>query len=819
MKRLNKKLLTFVLAGICAASLGAATINVISSADEAEGIAISSVFTPNSVDGATIDVETPEGKDAGVLRFTLGNGQAAEFKRDLALKWYEGVKASEGEDYTVTEKYLNMKFSFKELNFKSVTFKVESASSVATEEDKAVNEIIFTVENGELFVGVNDGAKTKVEGKTVSLSLAKAASEAFGAFDVKVNDGVVGTFENIGANYADYMAAKTLPLSIKAETEGEAKAVVLFEELNGQKFNEIKEEKVMDTAAPVIVVNEELNSFQYGTAFALNYEKIDVLQDSGFTETMYYYQYNPADTKVNYENKLTTTTYFMDTVYYKDSEGKAYKTNNEEKTLTATSVRSEEGKEYVSVQIKVSDKADNQGDYFLSWYASTTVKKTLTEEGKAVETDYIVIDKNDQGAQYSYLVAEDGKNKYAQNGVVGDENAQNEAYDAFQAEINEYQLLLNEAAKETKASSDSSINLPALDWLIKDDGGYRGLRFTISYKSPSSSEIKEAVNLQYSGLKFSTSQEGKYEFKVFANDLAGNTMKYYKDGELVSVNATNIWDIEEIPSFTFEIADTPITIKEASKDSDKKAEKVLDSTYTLSGLTVEGATNAKSLYALYRFDDSKYSKAISEETLTSIKYADIYEEAKKSFNEVGKNKTYSTYLDLYVHAYSAKIAAALKGTDPTEEEIKEVEACFVKIEEYNSKITEENDKEAWEAHNQFKWDVASKSFKAAEEGNYFIFVDYYEDYLPTQRAAAYKLILVNSKADVIEGESSFGEWVKNNVLSVVLFGVAGLMLIAIIIILLIQPSEETLDDVDEEAASKKKEKKEKKSKKDKKEND
>ena len=72
-----------------------------------------------------------------------------------------------------------------------------------------------------------------------------------------------------------------------------------------------------------------------------------------------------------------------------------------------------------------------------------------------------------------------------------------------------------------------------------------------------------------------------------------------------------------------------------------------------------------------------------------------------------------------------------------------------------------------------------------------------------QRATAYKLVVVESKEDVAEGDSKIMAWIKNNVVSVVLFGIAAVMLILIIILLLVNPSDETLDDVDAEAASKK----------------
>ena len=104
------------------------------------------------------------------------------------------------------------------------------------------------------------------------------------------------------------------------------------------------------------------------------------------------------------------------------------------------------------------------------------------------------------------------------------------------------------------AGSNSYIYFPSFKWMIGDNNGYRNLKFTISYKTPSSDTASTSSSLSYNALKLSASNAGKYEFKIFANDKAGNTMKYYLDGELVSVSSSNVWDIEEIPSFTFEIA-------------------------------------------------------------------------------------------------------------------------------------------------------------------------------------------------------------------------------------------------------------------------
>ena len=276
-------------------------------------------------------------------------------------------------------------------------------------------------------------------------------------------------------------------------------------------------------------------------------------------------------------------------------------------------------------------------------------------------------------------------------------------------------------------------------------------------------------------------------------------MKYYVDGKLVSVTSSNIWDIDEIPSFRFKIDNQSIEVEEKTTNtSTKKTEKKLDETFTLSNWTILGATNQKSNYALYRFDESKGGLTIEEDkleaALISVSFKTIRTEAFENLDKVGKDGEYKTYIELYLSIYVSELAKELGCSEAS------LAKCFVSISEYNENITE-NDPE-WEEYNKYEWDASSKSFKAVEEGIYFVFGDFYEEALPMQRAAAYHVVLVDTKTDTIEGESKVWAWVKNNVVSVVLFGVAAVMLILIILLLLVKPSDETLEDVDKEVEKK-----------------
>ena len=770
MKKHNKKWITLMLAGLCSVSLGAAIVSTTAKADEtstgktAATYEISEVFSTNgSASGET-----------GTVAFTLGNSNYARIKRDLAFKWYVGKD---------DVKYFTMTFAFQDFNFKSVLFEIESDSSVATDDGKAVNAVKFTVE-GEgdsktVFASVING---KTEGDKIALpfmnagedvTLALCKGESSDSFGVTLNNDKIGEFTTIGANYADYENGKTFPLEISAVTEGDAKAVVLLKDINGQRFDNLTAKSetdstpvVTDTAAPVLVVNESVSGFLLGTTFALEYEKVDVLQSSNYTDSKEYYQYNPTDTEKKYES-LTTSVYFMDTTYTTE-DGKV------------TSVYKENGKEYVSIEITLGDKtfAASEGEfakkkYDLSWYATANATETI--DG----VDYIIIDRNEEGAKYTHI-------------TLDNENKVNVVSDTLAGEVETYQKRLVEAAEDVYAGSNSYIYFPSVKWLLNDNNGYRNLKFTISYRKPSSDATQTSSSLSYNGLKLSVADEGLYEFKIFAVDKAGNSMKYYLDGELVDVTTSNVWDIEEIPSFTFEIKNLGLKVdnETSTKASDRTDEEDIGEKYTLTDLKVVGASSLKENYALYIIDAEKADKiGLKESVLASITYQALRNKMSAGLKDVQDKK----YIEYYLDCYSALLAEKL-GDNVT---VAQVKACFRLIEEFDDRITEDNDKKEWNKNNKYNWSVSSQSFTAADEGIYVIMADYWEAELPVQRAAAYKLIVVDSEVDSIAGATL--SWIKNNVVSVVLFGIAGLMLIAIIVLLLIKPSDETMEDVDAKA--------------------
>ena len=221
----------------------------------------------------------------------------------------------------------------------------------------------------------------------------------------------------------------------------------------------------------------------------------------------------------------------------------------------------------------------------------------------------------------------------------------------------------------------------------------------------------------------------------------------------------------------------------------------MDETYSFSSFKVVGASSLQENYALFVFDTEAGKKlGLTESTLTTVTFQQLREKMEAGLKDVKDGK----YIEYYIECYSALLAEKVGLTDKQDA----IKALFRQINEYDSRITEENAPNEWNEYNKYNWSVSSKKFKAAEEGIYVIVADYWEEELPMQRAAAYKIVVVDSEVDTIKGITL--SWIKNNLASVILFGVAGLMLIAIIVLLLIKPSDETLEDIDEKVAKKSK---------------
>ncbi len=752
-----------MLAGALCAGAGFALVKnpVAVSADEpaAKTYSLTKVF--NAADGAIIGSEQVGGKET--TAFTLKNGSAVEYNNDLAYVW----KTSE----TETE-YLNLTFAFKDLNFTSISFVFENTPAQATKDDKSVNTVKFESNGTAVKAGVLNGDEETATMTDITLAdsyvLEIGAGSAHGEYEVTINGVSVGTMTNVGANYADFESVDTLVIEAKAAAE--ATPVVYLKNLNGQAFDNITTEGegenakkvVSDDALPVLVVNDTVSGFLLGTQFSLNYAIVDVLDTTPSCDEKYY-QYNPADETVEYADGLGANVYFMPTTMYvkKDANDPTNKalwswSKTKQDGYTRTSIYEEyDNREFVSIRFTLGDDEHNTADKEtvadLAWYVadpSDLVSITQGEAGSEVTTDFLVLDRNEEGPTLRNFTEDD---------------------------VQLYQDKLDAIAAEKYVGE--AVELPSLAWLFDDNNGYQSLEFMASYRTPASTSAQSwGSTKKFNKLEITTSEEGLYEFKIFVTDKAGNEMKAMLDGEEVSVTKNNVWDIDEIPTFRFTIKNQGI---KADEKSNKLTTKVLGATYSMGSVNITGAERERSDAVLYKVDLSKYN-GLTAEVLAAVEYSELQKKVNLA------NVQNGNYFELYLNAYVELIAAELELADNDTAARTAIKSCF--------KLIDKSEEE-------YKWNASSKSFTAAQEGVYMILADYWdEEFAYVDRVAAYVIVEVDAEADEIEGENN---WFKNNMVSIILFAIAGVMLVLIIILLLIKPSDETLEDVDKKAKEKK----------------
>lgn len=703
-----------------------------------------------------------ENKGYAAFDFSKAGG-SVNVKRNVALKWFVGENV---------QKYLTLKFKLADTNFETFSVVLKTNPVVASEDEESTNKIVFTSKTDGVYVKVNDGAESKLNDATadLTLSLTEAVGAEFGEFVVNLaeNDAAaneIGTFTGIGENYAP---SGLTPLSFEAsfaESAAESvKSQVYFKELNGQSFEIDGDEKIADNAKPVLVLNQELHSFVIGNAFNVSTQVIDVLDRTPESEPTYY-QYNPNDVGTDEYGKyidLSSSVYFGTTNYDSDNDGE-----------DDTTVYTKENKEYVAVRYMLADDSHKEDDekaaIDLVWYASQAVYPQGVTDG----IKYIPVQTNEEGATYT----------------------------ADATAISNYQKLVTEKAVGKTAGDGQYYYLPSFKGMINDNDGFTNLSFTIAYKSDEGGS-NSTSSLAYNNLRFAIANVGWYEFKVFANDKAGNKMMTTIDGKEVEVTTSNVWEAENIPSFKFYISNEDFSVEEETNSKGRKDSETIYDKYSFDGFDFEGCDNPIADYKLFYLDVDKFQQVFDttfdENDLVAITYKQIKELAATKGAPTDGN-----YAAFYQAVYTELLADVLGLT------VDSLTAADIFVEiQPDQGINKDTHPDDFAASDDiYEWNVSTQSFVPQEQGYYMILGVFTDGDTPAYKAAAYRIIVVEDEKDVIDGEKD-NTWWKNNAVSVVLFGIAGVLLIIIVILLVIKPSDETLEDVD------KKVKKDKKSKKD-----
>lgn len=780
MNKKFKRLNIFLAGAVCCASLGLSmAFSGGIKASAATSYSATSIFTRN---GATV-APLGEGDDAKKLAFTFSNDtDTVSYHRDLAWKWYE---ASETDKSKGEAKYLSIAFSLEDKNFSEFALTLETASLTATEKNKITNKIVFTASGDAIDARLDADGNTSMPvctngEKKIVLTIANAESgtgvEIEGEYNVIVNGITIGSMKNIGSDYAGYVSddeKNRVPLSFSAKLkEGQKSTVCVFESMNGQSFALNDSKEIEDTAAPVLVIDDTTYVAAMGQMFALETKIIDVLdRTSSVKNTAEYFQWSPVLTEAKYQSLDSVK--ILEMQYEKD--GKT--TSVYDETFDGKTAR-----EYISVKYTLAD--------------STHKKDAAEGEAKAAEVYAAWYLKNEK---YEMSLADDAHTTLQLLAVCDDKDAPE--YSGTAADAEAYQRELDDKVKDEdlEAGSGESFYLPSPGKLFSDNStGYKSLKYTLCYKAPGASSASSSANVSLSSLKLSVEEYGVYEFKLFVTDRAGNVMKSGAAGEEEVITADNIWDHEELPTFTINIEkQKKIYIDDGSKSS-RSDTGLIGVKYTDISFSVKGGTTRKSEYGLYYFDLAHFNDVfggkyrLSASDLTAL-----------TSNDLSGAKTIEEAAEKYAAALAVKLdsTAELKAADFLE--IRNGKIVLRKIDEYRDKVSED-----YAPSNKYEWKATDKSFIPVESGNYIVFGVFKDSVYESEDACAagYKAISVTDKEDINPGES---EWLKNNLVSVILFSIAGVMLILIIILLFVKPSDETLEDIGNEKAAKK----EKKSKK------
>ncbi|MBR7186708.1 MAG: hypothetical protein IKD43_04415 [Clostridia bacterium] len=724
----------------------------------------SALFSPGP--GGTVGTNKPESASAGNyhVEFTFVDGGTVQYRRDLALKWFEAESnAASTRANPAVAKYFSLSFSFSEVNFESFEIVLESAEENYTKVGFSTNTLRFEKSGNGFNAAVRDSSFDADEdvdenpvyfayqaGQDIAVSISEPVDGNEGDFSVMLAVGAgqpqeIGTFTNIGGYFIEYRSSAATtpqtPMTFKAElakTSGsnEPELHMLMKSLNGQTFEVGTDGRVEDNAYPVLVLSEAVYSFRLGQRFNLTYEAIDVCDDS-VTVTRSYYMlkkdgndYKKPDESASSSDykSLSTNTFFMPTSDTEEEEA------------------------YVSIRFKLYDGTTEHDDYFvyLDWYAAND--EVVTTKGTANNAfDYILVNRTAESPKYIGIEA-------VADGVDANTNVvSKEAEDAAK----QYQTLVEEAAENLSAGEGAYIYLPSLRGLIESDyADYRNLRFSVYYYKPNT-VVGEAASsntsIRYNNLRFEVDQVGEYRFRVIAQDAQGNEMQYYdQDGELVTVNSDNVWDIEGIPEFSFYVNYEGPFIEAAGEQN----EGYRDKTYSAKEFEIIALGGYQKEYTLYYFNSDALPNGEDAPT-----YADFV-----------KN------VDKFMEDYLAQSANQADREDK----------LLWTIEEFDSEIDE--DDERWdETDNVYAWDPQSRSFNPPQRGYYIVQVDVTDSVLINKTVTAYQVIYIRNPTDTITGVS---KWLQNNTTSVVLFSVAAVLLVAFLVVWFVKPNESKVEDVD-----------------------
>ena len=723
----------------------------------ADTYAPSTVFSAGS--GGSVGASEETDGDSYV-QFSLSDGGKVHYRRDLALRWFEQAEESTAAGNAIAnpgvEKFFHLALNFPAVHFATFKISFESAEENISKEGKATNFLEFVKQGDNVEIFVRNASYNEEENagdaaaKTIALSqfvgqdltLSFAAAEEIGNFDVQLQVGEgtadkLGTFTNIGGNFLEYrsIASSTPNTPVTFESalaEGTEETAQLVLVKSLNGQSMKLENGLVNDTAVPVLV---LNERIYGFRLGARFSlSYEVIDvcDDSVSPTRSYYLAKKAETEGEYIAPDTGS----------DDDYKSLTTS----TYFMPTAEGDGLTEYVSIRFRLRDDSENETYVYLTWYAAGE---------DAVKTFPSPADPDSDGdgpASFDYIVVHREQKDPAYLGIEANETEKkNVISDDAQAAIEAYQRELEAAAEKASAGNGSYLYLPSLRGLIGSESvDYRNLDFTVCYKAGSNTSSE--TSLDYNNLRIELTEEGDYSFRIFATDPSGNgIMLYDEDGDLVEVTTNNIWDLEGVPQFDLRKSEgTGIVYKGVTiEDMEEQSVGYRDSVYDIEDFEIISLGHDVE-YTLYWFDSSKV------ESLP--RYSDFVANAKEY--------TETTYLE-----------------------------ARVEIQKFNDAYTE--DDSGWDrTDNDYAWDPdSSLSFNPQVAGIYVVKADIvWDDTMNLDpEVTAYQVIEVNNPIDRPPTNSY---WLENNITSVVLFAISGVLAIVIVILFVVKPSEKKVEEVD-----------------------
>lgn len=743
MNTKKKRLISILTASVLLASsvsglLGIASSNLLTSMAE-ESYNSTSLFTSNT------NSDVLSSGTYTQLEFVETTGNAVTYNRDLAYEWFT---REDGEDPEAN--YLTLELSFDTASFDVFTVSFEAGENSKSIDEVTTNDVVFLSDGSGYSVAIRNNDDKDLDDDeletvsltslgSVSISLSRdedayadsfeedgelSSGEYYVIVSVDDQEDIVRKFTNVRGSYAEYTASQIVPITFSADVSDSTATTVSVVSLNGQSFALDSNGQITDDVAPVLVVDDNIQSFILGVSIlnSFSYATIDVC-DSTVSVTREYYQYSASDTEASYSTLSSST--------------KIYETSDDEK-------------EYISIRFTLNDDGGNETESYVDWYAKD--RSDVTTFG---DLDYLSVIINSVGPEYTCIDSSDKTNQYFY---------ETEAYETYVEDV-------ETAASELRAGEGYYFYLPALEDLIEDDDTpYTSLSFTIYYRSDGNSSTSTVADNTYDDLQFPINTVGGYEFKVVATDKSGNQMKFYDaHGNLIDISTDNIWDVEQIPSFTFYVGNKGLEIEELSEEN----YAYVYSNYTIEDFEIKGLSGYASDYELY------YLEGLSS---SDVDYGQMIDFANYCLEE----ETYSDETNVDKAEFLSALVTFTEPTDITADDL-----SLRVIDEYDDNGPEDEDDDGWDEHdNRYNWSKSSLSFTPQELGYYVLRVELVDSQVWSKHIFAYKIIYSASPVDETYGDTY---WIENNVVTVVFIIIAALSAIGLLVVWIVFPSGETVE--------------------------